>query len=128
MKTSGGKMIAPLPIEEALKISPIISQVCMVGDGRKFLAALITLSEAKLAEAKGMGEMGDLITAPLIINEVKRYIDELNAALAGYEQIKKFAILSREFSIEEGEMTPTLKMKRNIIEGRFQAVIDQFYV
>ncbi|MEO7162326.1 MAG: AMP-binding protein, partial [Bdellovibrionia bacterium] len=128
MKTSGGKMIAPLPIEEALKIAPIISQVCMVGDGRKFIAALITLSEAKLEEAKKADQLGDLITAPVIISEVKKYIDDLNASLAGYEQIKKFAILSREFSIEEGEMTPTLKMKRNVIETRFQSVIDQFYV
>jgi long-chain acyl-CoA synthetase len=127
MKTSGGKMIAPLPIEEALKMSPIISQVCMVGDGRKFLAALITLSETKLEQAKKIGQTGDVITAPVIINEVKKYIDDLNASLAGYEQIKKFAILSREFSIEEGEMTPTLKMKRNVIELRFQKVIDQFY-
>ena len=127
MKTSGGKMIAPLPIEEALKASPIISQVCMVGDGRKFLSVLITLSEAKLGEAKKLGLSGEVITFPTIINDVKKYIDNLNASLAGYEQIKKFAILSREFSIEEGEMTPTLKMKRNVIETRFQAVIDQFY-
>jgi long-chain acyl-CoA synthetase len=127
MKTSGGKMIAPLPIEEALKTAPIISQVCMVGDGRKFLAALITLTEGKLKEAKKLGHSGDVITAPVIINEVKKYVDDLNASLAGYEQIKKFAILSREFSIEEGEMTPTLKMKRSVVEAKFQAVIESFY-
>jgi long-chain acyl-CoA synthetase len=128
MKTSGGKMIAPLPIEEALKSSPIISQVCMVGDGRKFPAALITLSEAKLAEVRNAGHLnGDVVTEPAIVNEVKKYVDELNASLAGFEQIKKFAILSREFSIDEGEMTPTLKMKRNVIEIRFRAIIERFY-
>ncbi len=129
LKTSGGKMIAPLPIEEALKSSSMISQVCMVGDGRKFLAALITLSESKLAElSQTNGTLKEVvITAPKVVGEVKDCVDELNSTLASYEQIKKFAILSREFSIAEGEMTPTLKMKRNVIEHRYQEVIQQFY-
>ncbi len=133
LKTSGGKMVAPLPIEEALKVSPIISQVCMVGDGRKFLSALITLSESKLAELKnGNGSSQStlqetLITSPQIINEVRTYIDQVNASLASYEQIKKFAVLTKEFSIAAGEMTPTLKMKRNVIENKYHEVIEQFY-
>jgi long-chain acyl-CoA synthetase len=129
LKTSGGKMVAPLPIEEKLKASPIISQVCMVGDGRKFLAALLTLSETKLEElTQAHGELkGVVITLPSVVSEVKKCVDELNADLAGYEQIKKFAILTKEFSIVDGEMTPTLKMKRNVIESRYQKIIEQFY-
>jgi long-chain acyl-CoA synthetase len=125
LKTSGGKMVAPLPIEEELKASPIINQVCMVGDGRKYLAALITLSETKMKE---VGEFKvKTITDAKVIAEVKKYIDELNAHLPSYEQIKRFVILSKDFSIEEGEMTATLKMKRNVIEQRYADVIEQLY-
>ncbi len=129
LKTSGGKMVAPLPIEEALKCVPMISQVCMVGDGRKYLSALITLSESKLAElSQSNGALkGNVITTPQVVNEVKQHVDQLNEGLASYEQIKKFAILAREFSIAEGEMTPTLKMKRNVIESRYQQLIEKFY-
>ncbi|WP_437578513.1 AMP-dependent synthetase/ligase [Sorangium sp. So ce887] len=129
LKTSGGKMIAPLPIEEKLKAAEIISQVCMVGDGRKYLSALITLTEVKLAELKGGGALsGDTaITSPEVVRQVKVHIDALNAELASFEQIKKFTVLIREFSVQDGEMTPTLKMKRNVIEQRFRSVIDQMY-
>ncbi|WP_437945276.1 long-chain fatty acid--CoA ligase [Sorangium sp. So ce296] len=129
LKTSGGKMIAPLPIEEKLKAAEIISQVCMVGDGRKYLSALITLTEAKLAELKGRGALnGDAaITTPEVVGQVKAHIDALNAGLASFEQIKRFTVLGREFSVQDGEMTPTLKMKRNVIEQRFRGVIDQMY-
>ncbi|WP_437815491.1 AMP-dependent synthetase/ligase [Sorangium sp. So ce1078] len=129
LKTSGGKMIAPLPIEEKLKAAEIISQVCMVGDGRKYLSALITLTESKLAELKGQGALnGDTaITSPEVVGQVKAHIDALNAQLASFEQIKKFTVLGREFSVQDGEMTPTLKMKRNVIEQRFCGVINQMY-
>ncbi|XXY46322.1 long-chain fatty acid--CoA ligase [Sorangium sp. So ce269] len=129
LKTSGGKMVAPLPIEERLKAADIISQVCMVGDGRKYLSALITLTEGKLAELKDRGALnGDAaITSAEVVNQVKAHIDSLNAGLASFEQIKKFTVLGREFSVQDGEMTPTLKMKRNVIEQRFRGVIDQMY-
>ena len=125
MKTSGGKMVAPLPIEEALKADPIISQVCMVGDGRKFMAALITLSESSMESAKK--DSARTITQPDLVSQVKTVVDQLNGTLASYEQIKKFVILRNEFSIAEGEMTPTLKMKRNVIETRYRDVIDAMY-
>lgn len=128
LKTSGGKMIAPLPIEERLKAADIVSQVCMVGDGRKYLSALITLSETKLKELEAQKLLsGPLVTFPSVVQEVRDYVDQVNRELASFEQIKRFAILSREFSIVEGEMTPTLKMKRNVIEMRFKEVIDGMY-
>ncbi|HUP56237.1 MAG TPA: long-chain fatty acid--CoA ligase [Bdellovibrionota bacterium] len=129
LKTSGGKMIAPLPIEEALKAAPMISQVCVVGDGRKFVSALITLSESTLNDLKGRNGAlsGKVVDLPEVVKRVRDHIDELNGKLASYEQIKKFAVLSKEFSIVDGEMTPTLKMKRNVIETRYRDVIDQLY-
>ncbi len=129
MKTSGGKMIAPLPIEERLKAAEIISQVCMVGDGRKYVSALITLTESGIAtlQSRRNGVDGDVVVDQTILTEVRRSVDEVNRSLASYEQIKQFTVISREFSIADGEMTPTLKMKRNVIETRFRPVIDRMY-
>ncbi len=129
MKTSGGKIVAPLHIEEELKAAPIISQVCLVGDGRKFISALITLTEGKMLEvSKSSGSVkAERVVLPAVVKEVQAYVDQLNRNLASYEQVKKFAVLSKEFSIERGEMTPTLKMKRNVIEATYQSIIDSFY-
>ena len=128
LKTSGGKMIAPLPLEERLKASPIIGQVCLVGDGRKFVSALITLSETRMEELKAKNALSDkLVSDAATLSEIKKTVESLNQTLASFEQIKKFAVLSREFSIADGEMTPTLKMKRNIIEDHYKSVIDSLY-
>jgi long-chain acyl-CoA synthetase len=129
MKTSGGKMVAPLPIEEDLKSAELISQVCMVGDGRKYLAALITLSEQGYADwqARGGAASGMCVTDSVVMESVQKLISDLNKRLAQYEQIKKFAVIVREFSIADGEMTPTMKMKRNVIEQRFKDLIDSLY-
>ena len=129
LKTSGGKMIAPLPIEEKLKAAPMISQVCLVGDNRKYISALVTLSEDALSalQSRGVSLSEDAIRDPETVSVIKRHVDELNHALASYEQIKKFTILSREFSIADGEMTATLKMKRNVVEKRFKHLIDHMY-
>jgi long-chain acyl-CoA synthetase len=130
MKTSGGKMIAPVPIEDRLKVADMISQVCMVGDGRKYFSALITLSDAVRAELDKKPNARDerwIVTDSAVISQVKSHVDALNAELASFEQIKRFAVIAREFSIDDGEMTPTLKMKRAVIEERFRPVIDSFY-
>ncbi len=130
LKTSGGKLVAPLPIEEALKAAPAIGQVCMVGEGRRFLSALITLSETRMAELKtgGKGDFAQItITDPEIVREIKLHVERLNSQLASFEQIKKFVVLSRDFSIVDGEMTPTMKMKRDVIEKRYVDVINKMY-
>jgi len=133
LKTSGGKMVAPLPIEEAIKAFPKISQVCIVGDGRKYLSALVTLQEEALNEAlrnskATAGESARVIESEEIKMEIKTYFDQVNQTLAGFEQIKRFEILANEFSVEAGEMTPTLKMKRAVVETRYQDIIDRMYV
>jgi len=129
MKTSGGKMIAPVPIEEKIKIHPMVSQVCLVGDNRKFISALVTLSEPTYAELKGKagGVNEQVVRDAEICRAVRSQVDQVNQDLANYEQIKQVTILAREFSIESGEMTPTLKMKRNIIEKNYKDVIDAMY-
>lgn len=130
LKTSGGKMIAPLPIEEALKACSIISQVCLVGDGRRYVSAIITLTESELSK---LGKLQNVTKEPVITNEavtreIQKCVDQVNQTLSSYQQIKRFVILSKEFSILDGEMTPTLKMKRNIIEKHYKSFIDQLYL
>ncbi len=129
MKSSGGKMVAPLPIEEKLKTADIISQVCLVGDGRKYFSAIVTLTESKLAELQKEGRLGagPALEDPTTIAEVNTHVDELNKGLANYEKVKRFVVLTREFSIADSEMTPTLKMKRAVIESRYKDLIDQMY-
>jgi long-chain acyl-CoA synthetase len=128
LKTSGGKMVAPMPIEEKLKASPWISQACVVGDGRKYLGVLLTLSETVLAELKVRGVTWDssavTIDSPEVQKEIQAVLDSINSDLASYEQLKRFAVLAREFSIESGELTPTLKMKRSVVEQNYRSVID----
>ncbi len=129
MKTSGGKMIAPVPIENQIRQSPLISQACMVGDGRKYFSALITLSESVLNDLKTTGKINGkaYITDSEINSKIKSHIDSINKSLGNYEKIKYFKILAKDFTIDAGEMTPTLKMKRNIIENNYRAVVDEMY-
>jgi long-chain acyl-CoA synthetase len=129
MKTSGGKMIAPLPIEEKIKVHPMVSQVCLVGDNRKYISALVTLGEGTLTDLKNRpgADDGRVVRDSEVLKAVKGHVDQINGELANYEQVKKVTILAAEFSIEAGEMTPTLKMKRNVIETRYKDLIDQMY-
>lgn len=125
MKSSGGKMVAPAVIENKLKESPLISQACLVGDGKKYFSALITVPEDVRARTKQV-ESG-MIMDPEILAAIKKYVDQVNAGLSSYEQVKKFKVLGKEFSVDAGEMTPTLKMKRNVIEKNYAPVIESLY-
>jgi long-chain acyl-CoA synthetase len=129
MKTSGGKMIAPLAIEERVKASPHVAQVCMVGDGRKYFTALITLSETTGAELRARADAHDgrVVKDPGFLAEVKAHMEWVNSELANFEKIKQFTVLVNDFSIEGGEMTPTLKMKRAVVEAKYRDLIDAMY-
>jgi long-chain acyl-CoA synthetase len=116
--TAGGKNLAPQNIENALKTSPYVSQALVVGDRRPYVAALITLDEDELATGNGVGDPEAL---------VQSVVDDVNRDLSRHEQIKRFAIVPRQFSPEEGEVTPTLKLKRRVIEARFAEEIEALY-
>ncbi len=130
--TSGGKNIAPAPIEEEIKKLHFISQVVVVGNDRKYLTALITFDDLELkemAERAGIKE-NDSHKIREILNldkQVAEHIKKVNEKLASFETIKDFRILDRDFSVEEGEITPTLKVKRNVVEEKYAHLIDQMY-
>ncbi len=130
--TAGGKNIAPQNIENMIKTDSLISQVVVHGDRRKFLSALITLEPTELkrrATRLGLPDQSveALSKSPEIENEVKRILEEKNRHLAKYETIKKFAIIEKDFSVEGGELTPSLKVKRKVVNERYKDILDGFY-
>jgi long-chain acyl-CoA synthetase len=129
--TAGGKNIAPQNLENDLKASKYISQAIVVGDRRPFPAALVTLDEgevAKWAAAQGFdGDNASLAADPRVIALVQGVVDGVNAERSRYEQIKKFVILPRDFTMEQDEVTPTLKLKRRAIMKNFADSVDGLY-
>ncbi len=126
--TAGGKNVAPKLIESPLKGHELISEAVVIGDRRKYLTTLITLDPEQAERfAAEHGVSGPLHEAAPVRAAIQAAIDEVNAGLARVEQIKRFTILPRELSIDEGELTPTLKVKRNIVTEHFGDVIDAMY-
>ncbi len=126
--TAGGKNIAPSPLEGGLKNHDLISEAVVIGDRRKFLSVLVTLDEE--ASERYMLEnslTGAAYESPEVKAEIQEAIDELNTGFARVEQLKKFSILPRQLSIEGGELTPTLKVKRSMVSDHFADVIDGMY-
>jgi len=131
-KTSGGKYISPQPIEQMIKGSRFVSQVVLIGNGRKFPAALIVPDWHQIesyAQLKGIKvkSRAELCRNERIIDLFERQIAGLTPDLAKYERVKKVALLEHEFTIEGGELTPTLKVKRRVIDEKYRSVIDQIY-
>jgi long-chain acyl-CoA synthetase len=129
--TAGGKNIAPQNIENLIKTDKLISQCVVHGDRRKYLTALLTLDEAALTEfAKQNGLTGtyaELTQHPKVRAEVDRVLALANKELASYESIKQFAILEKDFSIETGELTPKLSVKRKVVNSKYGHIFDSFY-
>ena len=129
--TAGGKNVAPQKIENLLKTHKLISQAVVHGDRRKFLTALITVDEAVVGEwAKRKGVQGsyaELSQRSDLRQEVESLIESSNSELASYESVKKFHILDRDFSIEDGELTPKLSVKRKVVSSRYGQIFDEFY-
>jgi len=131
-KTSGGKYLSPQPIEQAIKASRFVSQVVLIGAGRKFPAALVVPIWDQIdsyCKLKGIEVQSrkELCHHPRILDLLHRQIDALTPNLARYEKIKAVALLENEFSIEGGELTPTLKIKRRVIDEKYRDVIDRLY-
>ncbi|MGB8931976.1 MAG: long-chain fatty acid--CoA ligase [Anaeromyxobacteraceae bacterium] len=129
--TAGGKNVAPQNLENALKGDPLISQVVVHGDQRKFLSALLTLNPENLrkwAAENGVATPPErLHEDPKVRARIQKTIDALNAHQASYSSIKRFAILPRELTQEAGEITPTLKVKRKVVGERYREILDGFY-
>jgi long-chain acyl-CoA synthetase len=134
IKTSGGKYVAPQAIEGKLKaICPWVSQVVVHGDNRNYCSALVTLDEEAVKKwaaehGKGGAAIAQLAEDPGVRALVQGGIDELNTSLASWETIKKFTILPAELTVESGELTPSLKVKRKAVETRYKALLDGMYV
>jgi long-chain acyl-CoA synthetase len=126
--TSGGKNVAPKLIEGGLKNHPLISEAVVIGDRRKYLTVLVALD----AEAAGRflaerGLSGRAMDNEAVLAGIETALQAVNAELARVEQVKKFTILPRELSIAEGELTPTLKVKRNVVHDHFASQIEAMY-
>lgn len=132
-KTSGGKYIAPSQIESRFKgLCPLVSQFIVVGASRNFASALVTLDPDTIVEwAKNNGMQGrsyrEIAADARTHAEIGRYIDELNAGLNRWETIKKFVILDRDLTVEDGDLTPSLKVKRSVVVQKHQSELDELY-
>ncbi len=130
--TSGGKNIAPQHLEGKLKQIAAVSQAVAIGDRRPYVVALLTLDPARVAaEAEKAGSPArtpeDAARCPLFKTYVERQVEKINRSLARYETIKKIALLPKELSVETGELTPTLKLKRRVIHERHKDAIEALY-
>ncbi len=131
-KTSGGKYIAPSPIEQMIKGSRFVSQVVLVGNERKFPAALIVPSfeqlESFLKEHGLTGEDPEIVcTHERVVSFFEREVAEHTPELSQYEKVKRIALLHNELTVESGELTPTLKIKRRVVNERYAMIIERIY-
>jgi len=130
-KLSNGKYVAPLQVESLLKQSPLISQPVVVGSGRKQVGALIVPDWDALKETlkeegiDATGSREELCEDPQVIKRMQRDAVDLTRELSDYERVKRVYLLPREFSIDKGEMTPTLKIKRSVIDEKYGEAIDE---
>ncbi|OBB34780.1 long-chain fatty acid--CoA ligase [Mycobacterium sp. 852002-51961_SCH5331710] len=132
-KTSGGKYVAPPAIEgRFMALCPYASHILVFGESRKFCVALITLDPDELsswAKQHGLGDRSyeDLVQSDEVRDMIDGYVDELNSQLNRWETIKKWELLDHELSVEGGELTPSLKVKRSVVEEKNQELLDSFY-
>ena len=131
--TAGGKNISPGPMEEIIRQDPLIANALVVGDGKPFVGVLVTLEEAELKRWKAdrnipaNKKVSELAQDPALRAEVQDAVNLANATVSRAEAIKKFRILDRDLSEQHDEMTPTMKVKRNVVFQRFQDDIDKLY-
>ena len=129
--TAGGKNVAPAVLEDRLRAHALISQAMVVGDNQPFIATLITIDTdefSRWAAASGKsGAPADNLDDPDLKAAIQVAIDDANQAVSKAESIRTFRILPEDFSIEGGELTPTLKVKRSVVAGRYQSVIDEIF-
>nr|WP_221473270.1 AMP-dependent synthetase/ligase [Planomonospora venezuelensis] len=130
--TAAGKNVAPAPMEDRIRAHPLVSQAMVVGDDRPFVAAIVTLDpealeQWKASNGRASATLAELSADPLILAEVQKAVDDANKTVSKAEQIKKFAVLDIDITEESGHLTPTLKVKRNLVMRDFAKHIDDLY-
>ncbi len=132
IKTSGGKFIAPQPIENALKANVLVAQAAIIGDKRKYASVIISphfplLEDWARANGVPFTSRQELVASDKVRNLYKGIVEDLNKRLAQFETIKKIVVVPDEFTVATGEITPTLKLKRRVIEAKYKQQIDELY-
>ncbi len=130
--TAGGKNVAPNVLEDRLRRHELVSQAMVVGDNRPFIAALVTIDEERFSgwaqeQGKNGKSISDLVDDADLRREIQSAVDEANKAVSRAESIREFRILPDDFTVEEGELTPTLKVKRHVVAGKYEHVIEDIY-
>jgi long-chain acyl-CoA synthetase len=132
-KTSNGKYVAPTAIESIFAgVCPFVGQLIIEGEGRSFVSALITLDPDAITGWAAENSMADrtyaeIVSSPAVRDLIQGYVDELNTKLNGWEQIKRFVILDRDLSIDDGELTPSMKLKRRVVAKKYKKELDSLY-
>jgi long-chain acyl-CoA synthetase len=132
IKTASGKYIAPRMVEGRLEVQDGISYAVVLGEGRPFAVALLTLDEEsmmRLSDREGLGcrSYADLAAHPRIRQVVQGHVDTVNATLARHEIVKRFEIVPEEFTVQRGELTPTRKVRRGVVQERWRSLIERLY-
>jgi len=130
--TSGGKNVAPAPLEDRIRAHPLVSQAVVVGEGRPFIAAMVTLNPESLTDwARAHGKDGrpleQLVDDPELRGEIGRAIEAANLSVSRAESIREFAILPRDFTVENDELTPSLKVRRAVVNQHYAPIISAMY-
>ncbi len=130
--SSGGKNIAPQPIENQLSQSRWIDQLLLIGEKRDYISALIVPNfeyMQEVARAKGIAFVNnrDLMEDDMVLKEIQRDIDNLLMNFSKFEKVRKFTLIEKPFTVDDGEMTPTLKIKRKVVEAKYQDLIEKMY-
>jgi long-chain acyl-CoA synthetase len=131
--TAGGKNVAPAVLEDRLRANPLVSQCMVVGDQQPFIAALVTVDEESFPTWKSVhgksaeATVADLVDDPDLVADVQAAVDEANKAVSKAEAIKAFRILATDWTVESGHLTPSLKVKRNVVLDNYADVVEQIY-
>ena len=132
LKTSGGKMIAPQPIENKLKANTLVAQAALVGDKHKFACVLISPNFQALegwARTQGIAtnDHAALVKDAKVVKAYQDIVDKVNIGLANYESMKRMSVVPEEWTVEDGTLTPSMKLKRRVVEKRYAKEIGEFY-
>jgi long-chain acyl-CoA synthetase len=132
IKTSGGKFIAPQPIENSLKLRPLVAVAALLGDRRKFPAVIIspnfTLLEQWARDNKiAFGTREELVSHPKVQDLYSEIVEGINQNLARFEKLKRVIVVPDEFTVDNGALTPSLKLRRRVVEERYRKQIDALY-